>query len=398
MKMKAAIFILALTSFLYPADASANLLKQLGKDIDKAFGAPKKSTGSGISSAQRAENRRVQTALNYFSFPVGTPDGSLGRKSKAAIANYQAYTGSAVTGNLNDPEKVFLLDSYDKAIAGGAATDQIALRQPDGNKGLLKYYKNQNQASTMVPTQPKIETGEGFIGFSTQAQANSIANHCNKVSLKTSTNGGFVSLDTMTDPHQALDEQFCLARVFAISKSEEMVQKVQGGISIEQMEAKCEQLVPMFSQEVSALSISPLPDVIRETGEVIVGTGMKPQQLIFSGEICLGIGYRTDNTELALASALMLSALGKMPYSELMGHHLVNGFGTTQRNDLAGQWYDAAVQSVQGGQPAVFAPSNGGRISLINAASSQLRSGASAGGSDDGNSGTGIFALPGADE
>lgn len=390
MRLQAAFLSLAIAVFLSPTDASASFLKDLDKVLNPGS---KKSKGSGMSSAQRAENRRVQTALNYFSFPVGTPDGALGRKSKAAIGDYQAYIGSAVTNALNDDDKQFLLNSYDKAVAGGDATKQIALRQPDGNKGLLKYFKNQAQAGTMVPQTPQVEATGGFTGFNTQAQANSIANYCNNITLKTSTNGGYVSLDTMTDPHQALDEQFCLARVFAISKSEEMVQKVLGGTTIEQMEAQCEQLVPMFSQEVSSLSISSLQDVIKDTGNVIVGTGMKPQQLIFSGEICLGIGYRTDNTELSLASALMLSALGKMPYAELMGHHLINGFGTTQRNDLAGQWYDAAVQSVQSGQPAVFAPSNAGRMPLISAASSQL--GGSDAASSEADSGTGIFALPG---
>lgn len=49
---------------------------------------------------QREENRRVQTALNYFGFPAGVPDGVMGRSSRAAVANYQVYMGLPASGIL----------------------------------------------------------------------------------------------------------------------------------------------------------------------------------------------------------------------------------------------------------------------------------------------------------
>jgi len=45
---------------------------------------------STMSSATREQNRQVQTSLNYFGFPAGSPDGVMGQRSRAAVAQYQA--------------------------------------------------------------------------------------------------------------------------------------------------------------------------------------------------------------------------------------------------------------------------------------------------------------------
>ena len=39
-------------------------------------------------------------------------------------------------------------------------------------------------------------------------------------------------------------------------------------------------------------------------------------------KICLGVGYTTDAMDVAVASALILTALGEKGYGELRGHHL----------------------------------------------------------------------------
>ncbi len=65
-------------------------------------------------------------------------------------------------------------------------------------------------------------------------------------------------------------------------------------------------------------------------------------------------------------------SLGQPAYGELLGHHLVNGFGTLQRNDLALQWYTSANDAIASGQPAVFAPAQEERPDLIQAAAVQL--------------------------
>lgn len=54
---------------------------------DMARQRPSQPTRPSVSSAQRQENRNVQTALNAFGFPVGTVDGSLGPKSQIGRAH-----------------------------------------------------------------------------------------------------------------------------------------------------------------------------------------------------------------------------------------------------------------------------------------------------------------------
>ena len=46
---------------------------------------------SGVSSAQREQNRSVQTALNHFGWNVGGADGVLGRRSREGISQYQVF-------------------------------------------------------------------------------------------------------------------------------------------------------------------------------------------------------------------------------------------------------------------------------------------------------------------
>ena len=58
-----------------------------------------------------------------------------------------------------------------------------------------------------------------------------------------------------------------------------------------------------------------------------LSSGMAPAQLSGTAKICLSVGYRTDDMDVALASALLLTALGEAVYGELIGHHLALGFG-----------------------------------------------------------------------
>jgi hypothetical protein len=81
--------------------------------------------------------------------------------------------------------------------------------------------------------------------------------------------------------------------------------------------------------------------------------------------ICLGVGYRLDDMNVAIGSALLLSALGEGAFGELMGHHLSQGIGAAKRQDLAQVWYQEAVGAIQSGQKAEFAPGAPERNDLI---------------------------------
>jgi peptidoglycan hydrolase-like protein with peptidoglycan-binding domain len=360
-----------------------------------------RTSSSGVSSATREANREVQVALNHFGFPVGTPDGALGPKSRAAIGEFQALLGYPPTGQLSEYERTFLVGSYHRAIAGGALTLQQAAAEPLGMRGLLVAWRNESlgvapaataeaPGTTMAATDPNpfaddaapeaategdvmaaTATDEAaggaklptFMGAGKAGAAPSLASLCNKVSLRTSTNGGYTTLATLGDPMDALSEQFCLARGYSIALSEDQIAGLQG-FSPADIEAQCAGMGPAMAAEVAAAGMKPAAEVMAAVWTFAGTTGMAPDQLASTARICLGVGYKTDKMDVALASALILGTMGEGAYAELVGHHLAQGFGTNPRPDLALDWFLTGVDAAQAGQ-AVFAPDQDGRLDLV---------------------------------
>jgi len=79
----------------------------------------------------------------------------------------------------------------------------------------------------MAPVQPAPQPQTQLAAvplFSPTPQAErSLTSHCSTVGLMTNSNGGFVQLASMTDPDLALNEQFCVARTYAIGVGETKV-------------------------------------------------------------------------------------------------------------------------------------------------------------------------------
>ena len=359
----------------------------------------KKVYRAPVNSAARAEARQIQTSLNYFGFPAGTPDGVLGRRSRAAISQYQAHLSYPVTGYLTDYEKSFLLSSYNRAIAGGPVTHQQIAATGMGPRGLLLKYRDEAagvvvaqpvpmpqtmqpvpQTQAVVAPQPvapvpapapattEVSTGAAALpNFLGGGDAASLASHCNTVSLLTNTNGGFTTLASMTDPNTVLNEQFCLARTYAIAEGEKLASSIQG-IGVNEIAAQCKSFGPVMKDHVAALSLKPRDAVLQDVSGFVLGSGMSPPQLAATSKICLSVGYRTDDMDVAIGSGLILVALGEQVYAELMGHHLSQGFGATSRQDLADGWYAMGISAIEAGQAAVFAPGQPERTALIKAA------------------------------
>ncbi|MBT8425459.1 MAG: peptidoglycan-binding protein [Silicimonas sp.] len=354
-----------------------------------------------VYSAQREENRQVQTSLNYFGFPAGSPDGVLGRNSRSAISQYQAHLGYPVTGYLTDYEKSFLLSSHNRAVAGGPVTHQQIAQNPMGTRGLLTMYRDQAAgvavAAAPAALQPQVNIvpaapapaaapqtdtmalaatpapeapGSALPNFLGQGDGLSLASHCNTVSLLTNTNGGFTGIDKMTDASVVLNEQFCLARTYAIATGEELAAGVQG-VGTNEIAAQCQAFGPVMKDHVASASLRSRDEVLQGVSGFVLSTGMAPQQLAATAKVCLSVGYRTDDMDVAIGSALILTALGEQVYGELLGHHLSQGFGATQRRDLAGPWYDMALGALEAGQPAVFAPGQPERTKLMRVAANQ---------------------------
>ena len=358
-----------------------------------------------VSSYQREQNREVQTSLNYFGFPAGVTDGVMGANSRAAIGQYQAYMGYPATGVLTEYERVFLTSSYERAIVGGPQTSQLMASSGQGTRGLLLAYRQEQVGVPATPVAPPVtivpqtvevaaptpvepapaaapveaevvtaSTEAGLPSFLPLAAGASIASFCNRVNLASSSNGGFVTLASMSDPTQALGEQFCVSRTYAIEQGDSLAGTVQG-FSMAEMQEQCEAFAPTMTGYQSRL-VSQSPDEARAAlQDFVVSTGAPPAQLSANARICLGIGYRTDNAELALASSMVLVALGEEAYGELLGYHLINGFATPKRPDRGIEWLADASAALDAGATPLVANGAADHADLLRQAVLELSGG-----------------------
>jgi len=391
---KSLIAGLALTMAAGPLPAAANNHGLLpGLIIGGIIGSELQRNSQKKQAAQKPVvrgsqvGREIQTSLNYFGFPAGQVDGQLGARSRTAISGFQSYMAFPVSGHLTDYEQNFLLTSYQRAVLGGPHIAQLVSNNSDGNRGLLKDFRdeflgvspNAGAQTAAAPATNEAQSGSALPNLFGSSDVASLASHCNKVSLLTNTNGGFVTEASMSDPGLALSEQFCLARTYAIANGEDLASKVQG-FSAQQINQQCESFGPAMRDYVSALSLKPRDAVMQDVGGFVLNSGMAPAQLAGTAKICLSVGYRTDNLDVAIGSALLLTVLGEMPYGELLGHHLGQGFGTSKRPDLALAWYELGLDAIDAGADAVFAPGQPERNSLIRVAAVSVQGAGSASG------------------
>jgi len=124
------------------------------------------------STSPKAENKEIQRALNHYGYSAGTVDGSLGKRSRNAISDYQKSKGMKATGKLTNRQKSELLTSYGnvKQNNNNAATQAAAI----GALGLgSQIIKNRNknpatahQNSIITPVQsattPASKTNNGM--------------------------------------------------------------------------------------------------------------------------------------------------------------------------------------------------------------------------------------------
>ena len=332
-----------------------------------------------VPSAARQEARAVQTALNGFGFDVGVPDGVLGRQSRAGISRYQAYLGYAPTGDLEDFQRDVLLQAYQRSEMGGAAVTQVVMTHPDGRRGLLLAVRdemlgvNTRVAAPAAPQPavpaaagvPNLFAGQGGAQAGTQV---SLASHCNRVGLITSANGGYTDLGRMTDANFALNEQFCLARGYAIAEGEALMAQIPG-MTPQLAAQQCAGIASSMQGAIGALGVQPRAAVLASATQFVLNSGMTAADLANTARVCLSSGYATDALPVAIGSALILGALGEAAYGELPAHHLMQGIGVPQRPDLAAEWFRASVAAPGAATVAVsFQPGPSSRNALILAA------------------------------
>ncbi|WP_138469527.1 peptidoglycan-binding domain-containing protein [Poseidonocella sp. HB161398] len=352
---------------------------------------------SGISSAQRTENKSVQQALNGFGFNVGTPDGALGPKSRAGISSYQAYMGYNPTGYLDDYQRGVLIESYNRMNAGGgAAYPQVVASE--GTKGLLKAFNDPNypprttavtapvppavappvapppvaqaQAPQVQPTLPSVTQAAAktlpALPALTPASA-SMSERCEVVQLMTQTNQGPILAASMTDRNQALSEQFCGARSVSITAGQSTADTYQ--LAPEAIAQSCTLVEETMAPVMAKLQTGAPADLAAEAKALSAKLAPDAETAAAFGKVCIGAGYREDAPETALSGALMMVGAGLGPYGELVGHHLREGFGTAQNEKQAELWYVEAMTALEQNQQPAFLPSSSGeRMAVIRSA------------------------------
>lgn len=370
-----------------------------------------------VNTWQREQNRQVQTALNYFGFPAGVADGVLGANSRAAIGQYQAFVGYPATGVLAEYERAFLVSSYERALVGGPQAAQIMAASGQGTRGLLTAWRQEQlgypatgmgapvaaaaavpvtvapQAAPApapaAPAEPEVvataapaeavsaaeaapDAAGGLPSFLPGgATAASMDSYCNRINLATSAAGGFVTVAAMSNPAQALGEQFCLARTYAIEQGDSLAGTVQG-FSMAEMETQCDAFAPSMTGYQARLAAQDPAEVRAALQDFVSSTGAPPAQMSGSARICLGIGYRGDDAEVALAAALVLVGLGEGAYDELLGHHLMNGFATPKRSDRGLEWLGAAAGALAAGANPLVANGAAAHAALLEQAVAEL--------------------------
>ncbi|WP_375175490.1 peptidoglycan-binding domain-containing protein [Pseudooceanicola sp.] len=205
-----------------------------------------------------------------------------------------------------------------------------------------------------------------LVGGSTSGQT-SLASYCNKVNVMTNSNGGYVTVASMSDPAIALSEQFCLTRTYAIARGEEMMKQVSG-MSEAQVDQQCDAFGTALAPYVASLETGSPAEVAPQVQKFALSANMSIEQLQSTGAICLYSGYRRDKQDVALGAALLLVGAGQTPYAETVGHHMTQGFGTAADPSKAKGWYDMALTALDNGAAPVFAPGQSDRADVLKAA------------------------------
>lgn len=347
---------------------------------------------SSLNSYQRQQNREVQSALNSFGFDAGAVDGQLGRRSRAAISNYQAYMGYQPTGYLEDYQRGNLVSANQRLQAGGGAAYPEVVAN-EGTRGLLKAFQDPNYANRYRQNNAGVQSA-GFEGQNNNANnggfnsvpvatqpaqppasfapldlslgqaPTSMASHCDLVTGISEANQGRVLPNNVTDPEQALGEQFCEARTYAITQSQSLLSAARQ--TEDQLAASCTQIADAMAPATNQIGTQDVKLVATSAQQIANGLFNNDTTTATAyGQICMGLGYRQDDAKMALGGATVLLSTGQMPYAEVMGHHLRWGFGTTRTPGAANGWYQTALDAMQQGAAPVFVPSKSAERNAI---------------------------------
>ncbi len=226
---------------------------------------------------------------------------------------------------------------------------------------------------TVMATTPAGQAEPSLPGFAAALPvADSMAAHCRAVGEAAALAGGRPqTAAAMTDPAQALGEQFCQVAAAAEADGAALMAQVQG-FSRDQIAAQCAAFSDSLAAQRDMAAAKPRDAALSELQGWLAKAGLPEAQLVGTARICLSVGYGADDVAMALGSALVLTGTGNMVYAELVGHHLAAGLGIARNPALAVDWFDGAVEAAKAGQAPVFLPDQADRLGLVTRAASAL--------------------------
>lgn len=327
----------------------------------------RRTTTSTASSAQRNENRAVQSALNFFNFPAGTPDGVFGRNTRTAVSGFQSFMNFPVTGELTSYQKDFLLNSHQRAELGGAETSRVILTDPNGSRALLITFMQQQQGGSGFGSTP---LGGGTL------QASGPANDFGSNSSGQTNPAGLPVFVTSQEPSMnelcisgiqpnSVEAQFCNLRAYAIDEGDSLAASVQGTTRAD-IQAQCEGFAPTLETYVNRVALNSATAAKADLASWVRVSGTSAGALEGIAKVCLGVGYATDNSDVALASIMALVGLNQSGYEELLAYHLALGFGFEGKTDVdrGAQWLDNASLAFASGQESLTGESGAVRATV----------------------------------
>ena len=366
-----------------------------------------------VPADPREANREVQMALNHFGYEVGTPDGVLGARSRAAISRFQGLLGYPQTGTLTPFERGVLVAAHRRALEAAPETQRMAASHPLGGRGVALMQRDvmaglpgagfgavampvpapggAAMPSFGSPPQPAAPQGQAMPSFGTPDQPAAPqglampsfglpggalppalpSEQCRRVAEDTARRGGWIDLASMADPAEALAEQFCLARDQVMAQGRDLAARVPGATPA-QIAAQCDSLGPLMQAPVDSLADLDPDSVIGAVAAFVATTGMAPAQVSATARICLGAGYDSDKLPVVLASALLLTQQGEAAYGELIGHHLAQGSGIARSPARALPWFERALSGLAADAPMLLAPQVPARAALLGQAARTL--------------------------
>lgn len=348
------------------------------------------AAANAAASARRTENRNVQSALNYFSFDAGVADGVFGRRTRSAVSEYQVFMAFPVTGELSSYEKEFLLDSHQRAEAGGAATTNAILNNDNGTRGLLQAFLQNPLSGTGIgggnslggDVQMASNLGGGAANDfgSNNAQVAAVETQPVATGLPVFVTASLEpSMDALCSTAGGVsmtkvEMEFCNLRAFAVNEGDRLATTVQGA-SREDIVAQCLGFAPTMASYAASASGQSSFELLDDLHGWAASTGVAPASLEGIAKVCLGVGYSSDNSELALASLLALIGLDQAGYPEMLGYHMAFGFGFGgEANKTVGaEWLETASLAFAGGEAAMNGQDGSTRAILVSAMAGQLR-------------------------